>query len=61
VNMQPADWINICAVKVTLTFINPLNPPGGPKPTIDFTRVIAVMDTAGVNSNGGGGGGGGGA
>ena len=62
VNMQATDWSNICAVKVTLTFTNPLNPPNGPKPTVDFTRVIAVMDVAGVNStnNGGGAGGNGG-
>jgi type IV pilus assembly protein PilW len=43
-NMQPADWSNVCSVKVTLTFANPFNPPGGAKPTIDFTRVIAVMN-----------------
>ncbi len=43
-DMQPADWSNVCAVKVTLTFANPFNPPGGTKPTIDFTRVIAVMN-----------------
>jgi type IV pilus assembly protein PilW len=43
-DMQPADWSNVCAVKVTLTFANPMNPPGGIKPTIDFTRVIAVMN-----------------
>jgi type IV pilus assembly protein PilW len=46
--MQPADWSNICSVKVTLTFPNPFNPPNGPKPTLTFTRVIAVMNTAGV-------------
>ena len=43
-DMLPADWSNVCAVKVTLTFANPFNPKGGPKPTIDFTRVIAVMN-----------------
>jgi hypothetical protein len=43
-DMQPGDWSNVCAVKVTLTFANPFNPPGGAKPTIDFTRVIAVMN-----------------
>jgi type IV pilus assembly protein PilW len=43
-DMQPADWSNVCAVKVTLTFANPFNPKGGLKPTIDFTRVIAVMN-----------------
>ena len=43
-DMVAADWSNICSVKVTLTFANPFNPPGGGKPTIDFTRVIAVMN-----------------
>jgi len=43
-DMQTADWTNICSVKVTLTFANPFNPPGGLKPTISFTRVIAVMN-----------------
>lgn len=42
--MLPADWSQVCSVKVTLTFANPFNPPGGTKPTIDFTRVIAVMN-----------------
>ena len=42
--MVAADWSNVCSVKVTLTFANPFNPPGGAKPTIDFTRVIAVMN-----------------
>jgi type IV pilus assembly protein PilW len=46
--MLPADWSNICSVKVTLTFANPFNPPNGPKPTLTFTRVIAVMNNAGV-------------
>lgn len=43
-DMVAADWSNICSVKVTLTFANPFNPPGGARPTIDFTRVIAVMN-----------------
>jgi len=45
--MTPADWSNVCTVKVTVSFINPLDPN---KPVIDITRVIAVMNTAGVNS-----------
>jgi type IV pilus assembly protein PilW len=45
--MLPADWSNVCTVKVTVSFINPLRPAA---PTIDITRVIAVMNTAGVNS-----------
>ena len=43
-DMLAADWSNICSVKVTLTFANPFNPPGGARPTINFTRVIAVMN-----------------
>jgi type IV pilus assembly protein PilW len=46
--MLPVDWGNICSVKVTLTFPNPLNPPKGTRPTLTFTRVIAVMNNAGV-------------
>jgi type IV pilus assembly protein PilW len=45
--MSAADWSNVCTVKVTVSFINPLDPN---KPVIDITRVIAVMNTAGVNS-----------
>jgi type IV pilus assembly protein PilW len=45
--MLPADWSNVCTVRVTVSFINPLKPAG---PTIDITRIIAVMNTAGVNS-----------
>ncbi len=45
--MAPVDWSNVCTVRVTVSFINPLDPT---KPTIDITRVIAVMNTAGVNS-----------
>jgi type IV pilus assembly protein PilW len=50
------DWTNVCAVKVTLTFTNPLyQPPGQPNPTpgqlqtITFERVIAVRGTSGMD------------
>jgi type IV pilus assembly protein PilW len=46
--MLAADWPNICSVKVTLTFPNPFNPPGGTKPTLTFTRVIAAMNALGT-------------
>ncbi|MFL6603317.1 MAG: PilW family protein [Steroidobacteraceae bacterium] len=46
--MLAADWPNICSVKVTLTFPNPFNPPGGTKPTLTFTRVIAAMNAVGT-------------
>jgi hypothetical protein len=45
--MLAADWSNVCTVRVTVSFINPLRPAA---PTIDITRIIAVMNTAGVNS-----------
>ena len=40
-------WSSVCTVKVTLFFVNPLKT--GPA-TIPFTRVIAVMNTAGANT-----------
>lgn len=39
------DWGNVCAVKVTLTFPNPVPMTGTPA-TLSFTRVIAVMNAA---------------
>jgi type IV pilus assembly protein PilW len=49
--MTPGDWNSVICIKVTLTFINPLNAtqPTQP-PTIQFTRVITVMNRAGVNT-----------
>ena len=49
--MTPADWTNVICVKVTLTFTNPLlaTQPRQP-PTIHFTRVVTVMNRAGVNT-----------
>lgn len=41
------DWGAVCSVKVTLTFPNPVPVPGAATPqTIQFTRVIAVMNAA---------------
>lgn len=48
--MTAADWPKVCAVKVTLTFVNPTPPPDGTKPTVSFTRVIAVMNMAGASA-----------
>ena len=45
--MLPADWNNVCSINLTVQFKNPL--PIG-LPTITITRVIAVMNAAGVNS-----------
>jgi type IV pilus assembly protein PilW len=54
--MSPADWTNVCAVRVDITFINPLyQPPGQPNATpgqpqyITFERVIGVLSKTGVN------------
>lgn len=49
-NMAAADWANVCSVTVTLTFTNPVPPANGSKPTIQFSRVIAIMSQGGVNS-----------
>jgi type IV pilus assembly protein PilW len=49
--MTPADWSSVICIKVTLTFINPLNATQPTQPaTIQFTRVITVMNRAGVNT-----------
>jgi hypothetical protein len=55
--MVANDWTNVCAVRVTLTFLNPMYQPAGqPLPTpgqpqyVTFQRVISVMSNAGVNS-----------
>ena len=39
-------WGNVCSVKVELTFANPASPAN----PVKFTRVIAVMNTAGANT-----------
>lgn len=50
-------WSNICAIRVILTFVNPLYQPvpGGPTTpgqptTLTISRVISIMTKAGVNS-----------
>jgi type IV pilus assembly protein PilW len=50
------DWTNVCAVKASLTFTNPLYKPAGqasPTPgqaaTITFERVIAVRGASGMD------------
>ena len=70
-DMAATDWTNVCAVRVLLTFVNPLyQPPGQPNPTkgqpqtIQFARVISVLGKAAPdmtsiqssNPTGGGGG-----
>jgi type IV pilus assembly protein PilW len=43
----PNDWVSVCSINVSMSFINPLNPAG---PPIVIQRVIATMNAAGVNS-----------
>jgi type IV pilus assembly protein PilW len=43
-----AVWANVCSAIVTLTFFDPTYPAGPAQPTIPFTRVMALMQTAGV-------------
>lgn len=45
--MLGSDWPKVCSVTVTVTFVNPLSPTAAP---VSVSRVIAVMNTAGVNS-----------
>jgi type IV pilus assembly protein PilW len=40
-----AAWANVCSAVVTLTFLDPTSSTGG---TVTFTRVMALMQTAGV-------------
>ena len=43
-------WGLVCSVSVTLTFVNPMTTAGKPLNPISVTRVIALMNRAGVNS-----------
>jgi type IV pilus assembly protein PilW len=49
-NLNPANWTSVICVKVTLTFTNPLAAQPGQAATIPFTRVVTVMNRAGVNT-----------
>jgi len=46
-NMQASDWQQVSAVRVILTFTNPLFGQPGQLPTLQFERVIEVMSRAG--------------
>jgi len=48
--MGAADWLAVGAVKIALTFTNPVPGPGGTPATIRLERVIAVMNRAGVTT-----------
>jgi hypothetical protein len=44
-------WTNVKSVQVTLTFINPMfGQPGQTNATVNFTRIIAVMNKTGVTT-----------
>jgi type IV pilus assembly protein PilW len=44
------DWANISAIRVTLTFTNPMAAEQPLRPTVTFDRVIQVMGRAGVHT-----------
>lgn len=48
-DMSAADWQAVSAVRIILTFANPVAAPTAPA-TITFERVIAVMNKAGVKT-----------
>ncbi len=48
--MVAADWANVCSVQIQLNFINPLPATGSMTSTVQFTRVVAVMNAAGANT-----------
>ena len=48
--MLAADWSNISAVRVILTFTNPLANQPGQQPTITFERIVQVMARGGVHT-----------
>jgi type IV pilus assembly protein PilW len=43
--MATADWTEVCSVRIQVTFMNPIN-----LTAITVTRVVAVMNWAGVNT-----------
>jgi len=49
-NMVNTDWSQVSAVRVLLTFTNPLAGQAGQQPTLNFERVIQVMARAGVHT-----------
>lgn len=49
-DMTAADWPNVISLRLTLTFKNPLAGQPGQPQTLNFTRVIAIMNRAGVKT-----------
>jgi hypothetical protein len=48
--MTTAYWGKVLAVKIQLTFTNPLANQAGQPATIVFTRVVDVMNKTGVST-----------
>jgi type IV pilus assembly protein PilW len=50
--MQPADWAYVCTIRVSLTFTNKMqaNNSSVTAPPITISRVITIMNAAGVNT-----------
>jgi type IV pilus assembly protein PilW len=44
------DYANVSAVRIVLTFANPLFPQAGQQPTITMERVVEVMNRAGLHT-----------
>lgn len=45
-----SDWANISAVRIVLTFTNPMAGQPGQQPTVTFDRLVEVMGRAGVHT-----------
>lgn len=45
--MAAADWANVCSIKVTLTFLNPMPITGNTNKYIPYTVVVPIMNAAG--------------
>ena len=44
------DYVNVSAVRIVLTFANPLSGQPGQPPTITIERVVEVMNRAGLHT-----------
>ncbi len=49
-SMTVTDWANVVCIKITVAFVNPLVGQPGQTATVALTRVIAVMNKAGVST-----------
>jgi type IV pilus assembly protein PilW len=48
-DMTTTDWPEVTAVRITVTFVNPLKNQAGQPQTVTFTKVIDIMGRAGGN------------